>query len=450
MNPPAPKLSMKLFEAVCRSSPDVIVIASESGTILFVSDHCRNLLGYEAAELLGMSVETLVPNEIEHHQQMRAGYNSEPKRRPMGSRPFLRAVHKSGVEVPVDISLSPIPPIDGHTGGLVQAVMRDAGPRWTLQKEMLVQSVAMDAAANGIVITDRSGTIRWVNPAVTRITGYGSDELIGAHTRIFKSGLHDEAFYDGLWQTISAGRPWFGSMANRRKNGSIYYEEQHIAPVRGDTGEITHFIAIKQDVTERLRAERELEERNRELQQRVVEIEGLHRQLVEQAIRDPLTNLFNRRYLDEMLEREVARAIRYQTPLSAVLLDVDHFKDVNDLAGHAAGDAILVGLAGLLKSMFRAVDIICRYGGDEFVVVLPGAALHDAVRRAEDVRTAFATLRATVDSAAIVPPCSLSLGVAQFRTGEESAQALIERADQALYEAKHLGRNRTVPAGETP
>lgn len=238
----------------------------------------------------------------------------------------------------MDIALSPLPPVPGW-GRLVQAVVRDTLPRWSVQQDLLVQSVAMDAAANGIVISGVTGVIEWVNPAVTRMTGYQSGELIGRHTRILKSDRHDSGFYRTLWQTVLAGQTWFGEIANRRKDGTICYEEQHIAPVMDDNGRLAHFIAIKQDVTARKQAETELHEANEELTRRLAEIGALHQQLREQSVRDPLTNLFNRRYLDETLKREVIRGQRDALDLALIVIDVDAFKRVNDTTGHAARNA---------------------------------------------------------------------------------------------------------------
>lgn len=262
-------------EAILQSSPDVIVIVDELGRIVFISGRCLDLLGYDPQELLGKNVEQLIPASLhKQHMDMRDIYRLNPLPRAMGRRPVLSAQHKSGARIPVDISLSPLPTVAGMEG-LVQAVIRDALPRWNTQLDLLVQSVAMNAAANGIVLTDTKGVIQWVNPAVTRITGYTNSELIGKTPSMFKSGQHDPAFYQNLWETVMAGKTWFGEIINRRKDGSFYYEEQHIAPVRNEEGQIARLIAIKQDVTARKLAEKKLQEANRQLQKQVAEIERL-------------------------------------------------------------------------------------------------------------------------------------------------------------------------------
>lgn len=429
-----------LYEALVQSSPDAVVVVAADGFIVFVNDRCADLLGYERGELLGQKVEKLLPDRHAEHAELREKYLRRPAMRPMGNRPVLSARHRSGHPVPVMIALSPLRVGDEV---LTQAVLRDAMPRWQVQQDLLVQSVAMDAAANGIVITDVEGVIEWVNPAVTRMTGYAAGELVGQHTRILKSGVHDAAFYRELWETVAAGKTWFGSMVNRRKDGSSYHEEQHIAPVLADDGKITHYIAIKQDVTDREMAVRDLEQAHQELKRQLKEIETLHEQLREQAIRDPLTDLFNRRYLVETLRRELARARREKTPLCVVAIDVDHFKQLNDTLGHKAGDDALVLLAEQLTDSIRESDVACRLGGDELLVLLPGAPLAVAEQRAAMWREQFVEQQETLWAGLDGVRCTLSIGVTALRDGE-SAQVLLERADQLLYDAKRGGRDRVA------
>lgn len=435
-------VSLPLIEAIVRSSPDVIVVVDDGGRIAFVSERCRALLGFMPEELLGQPVEVLVPDGHRHHAEMRTAYQANPAAKQMGRRPVLTARHKSGAPIPVEIALSPLPSVPGY-GPLVQAVIRDAMPHWLVQREKLLQSVAMDAAANGIVITDARGVIEWVNPAVTRITGYSSGEMVGQHTRLLKSGEHDDDFYKELWQTVCDGRTWFGEIANRHKNGTVYYEEQHIAPVRGEGGSITHFIAIKQDVTARRTAEAKLSAANEQLQARLREVEALQRQLREQAIRDPLTHLFNRRYLSETLRREVTRALRDHLSLSVIAIDLDHFKAINDGEGHAAGDAVLQVMGQLLTRATRESDLACRLGGDEFLVVLPGSTQEVARKRAEILRATFFESQAERSGSSRPETPSLSIGVTELRP-DDTVDSLLSRGDNALYEAKRTGRNRVV------
>jgi diguanylate cyclase (GGDEF)-like protein len=160
-----------------------------------------------------------------------------------------------------------------------------------------------------------------------------------------------------------------------------------------------------------------------------------------QSIHDPLTGLFNRRYMEETLEREVHRARRNARPMSVLMLDIDSFKQQNDAFGHEAGDAVLRELGALLKGSLRREDIPCRYGGEEFVLVLPEASLDGAARRAEQLREAVKRLRIPFRDRSI-GPITVSVGVAAFPDHGEDGHAVLQAADAALYEAKRAGRDR--------
>jgi diguanylate cyclase (GGDEF)-like protein len=164
-----------------------------------------------------------------------------------------------------------------------------------------------------------------------------------------------------------------------------------------------------------------------------------------QSIHDPLTGLFNRRYMAETLEREVHRVRRVGSPLGVLMVDVDGFKQQNDTFGHDAGDAILVELAGLLQRSLRKEDIACRYGGEEFVLVLPDAALENASRRAEQLREAVRRMRVSHRDT-LLGPITVSIGVAAFPIHGSDGASLLKAADMALYEAKKGGRDRVTLA----
>ena len=195
---------------------------------------------------------------------------------------------------------------------------------------------------------------------------------------------------------------------------------------------------------------RELRESQRSLSARLEEIERLQAELREQALRDPLTGLYNRRHLDAQLPELLAQAARQAEPLSVLILDLDHFKQVNDLHGHQAGDEVLRHAARQITRHTRASDLVCRYGGEEFVVVLPGVAPAQAAERAEALRAALEVVPARFGALAL--PLTASFGVAGLSKEADNSDRLIGAADRALYEAKAQGRNRVVMArqGEPP
>ena len=435
-------LSGALFDA----SADAIVVVGGDGTIVLANAACKELLGYQPSALRGKPVEILVPARYPRHQALRAEFIRHARPRPMGLGLSLTVRHADGREIPVDISLSPL-----EVGGrkLVAAVLRDLRGRAEGPDALRIQATALRSAANGIVITDRTGTIVWVNPAACAITGYAPDELVGAHTRLLKSGEHSPDFYSELWQSVTNGETWSGTIVNRRKDGTLYHEEQTIAPVQDAGGKVTHFVAIKADVSARRQAEEALSAAHRELAARVAEIESLNEQLRERAIRDPLTGLHNRRYFEETAGRDAARAVRTGEPLAVLVIDIDHFKTVNDKHGHAAGDLVLRVLAEILTAGVRDSDLVCRIGGEEFVVLLPGAAMEVALERAEAVRAEFAATPIDPGDGSEIRS-TVSVGVAVFRGEGESHEAALGRADAALYQAKRAGRNRVVAVADAP
>jgi diguanylate cyclase (GGDEF)-like protein len=198
----------------------------------------------------------------------------------------------------------------------------------------------------------------------------------------------------------------------------------------------------QKELAQHREAQAALERANEQLQAQIHQIEALQVELREQAIRDPLTGLFNRRYLKETLQREIARARREDLPIGIMIMDIDEFKNVNDVYGHNAGDRMLQAMGEMLKTNIRAEDIVCRYGGEEFVIVMPGASLGVAYERAELLRQNFEQMWVPYEGELL--HATISLGVAAYPIhGTDGEDALI-RADRALYQAKQAGRNRVV------
>jgi diguanylate cyclase (GGDEF)-like protein len=189
----------------------------------------------------------------------------------------------------------------------------------------------------------------------------------------------------------------------------------------------------------------ELEVRTRnmlKLRARALALAEANARLQELATLDALTNVYNRRHFLELAHKEFARARRYQTLLSVIMLDVDHFKRINDSHGHAGGDEVLKALAQICRREIREIDVFGRLGGEEFAICLPGTPLRDAQQVAERLRCAIATATVPVESAQAT--FTVSLGVAEFRDEDKDFAALLRRADLALYEAKEMGRNRVA------
>ncbi|MEW5941066.1 MAG: diguanylate cyclase, partial [Chloroflexota bacterium] len=341
----------------------------------------------------------------------------------------------------LDVRIIPLRDREGKMIGRL-ATWYDITNQKQAEEDMRLFRYAVEQNPSAIMITDPEGRIEYVNRQFTNLTGYSLEEVRGKTPRILKSGETPSEKYDVMWETVKGGQTWTSEIINRKKNGELYWADELIAPVQDSKGVVTHFIAMQQDITLRKHNESELMVANTRLKMNLSEIERLHAQLREESIRDGLTRLFNRRYMEETLEREISRAERESRPISAVMMDVDLFKSINDAYGHQAGDNVLQTLGSLLLENTRVGDIACRYGGDEMVVLMPDATLEVALRRAEEWRAAFSLLDFTFGSAAI--KTSLSLGVASFPNHARAPIELLVAADKALYRAK-TKRNCVVP-----
>jgi diguanylate cyclase (GGDEF)-like protein/PAS domain S-box-containing protein len=212
-----------------------------------------------------------------------------------------------------------------------------------------------------------------------------------------------------------------------------------VTPIYNRLSALEGRVIVARDITERKALENKLKEVNISLQNQLNENESLRAKLQEQAIRDPLTGAFNRRYFSEALDQEAARSVRENAPFSILILDVDHFKQFNDTYGHKCGDIVLQSLANFLNENTRQGDIVCRYGGEEFVILMTDVASDDAYKRAELFRKQFEETAIEYDGKKL--KCTFSAGVASYPAHADSGETLLSLADQALYRSKANGRN---------
>jgi diguanylate cyclase (GGDEF)-like protein len=219
------------------------------------------------------------------------------------------------------------------------------------------------------------------------------------------------------------------------------YLEMIIYPIKQTPDEITGYVLTIRDVTVQNKANQALLIAYEKLEKQLAENKNLQEKLREESIRDPLTNLYNRRYFYEALSRELQRAERDGQTVGIIMLDIDHFKRINDTYGHDAGDTVLRAVGAFLQHNTRGADIACRYGGEELTLVLPGASLADTQQRAEVLRAGIQALVVQHNGQALAQ-VTISLGVAVFPEHSVLADDIIRAADQALYQAKRNGRNR--------
>jgi len=310
---------------------------------------------------------------------------------------------------------------------------------WRLKLLDLVlvpREVIVERMADGLIVLDSSARILEINPAAVRLLDLAEVPAPGT--------LALEVFADWPQSGRDAVSAIYRQQASTLASpaGSLLRIERSLLEGAGD-GEARDLFMLR-DITGQVEAEQALQGAYADLQARLEEIENLHGELQEQATRDPLTGLHNRRYLAEELDRELSRAGRGRLPVSVIMFDVDHFKDVNDTYGHSAGDAMLCAIAAELLVGTRRGDIACRYGGDEFVVVLPDVTGELALARAEGWRTRLAKVMGSVEG--VHSRTTVSLGVATFPGNGSTIDALVSAADRAVYVSKEQGRDRVSVA----
>lgn len=318
----------------------------------------------------------------------------------------------------VEWSIAPVRAADGVVRHFV-SVQNDITARIAGEQERRLLLQALHASLDPILITDRDTRVVFVNDAFRHLTGYAADEILGQSARMLYPSHRDPMFYRNLRTSLREGKAFRATFTYRRKDGSPFYVEQSISPVLDGAGRITHYISTGKDVSERVERERHL---------------------LEIASRDALTGLYNRLAGTRMLEALIADAQAAGKPFSVILADLDHFKHINDSRGHQAGDDALIAVGGVLQAGIRGDDLAIRWGGEEFLVLAPGCALAQAMELAGRLRAGVA--RAGIPAAG---PVTVSLGVAQLAAGE-TAGALLQRADEAMYRAKSGGRNRVEAA----
>ncbi|MHB1619641.1 MAG: EAL domain-containing protein [Sulfuricella sp.] len=303
-------------------------------------------------------------------------------------------------------------------GRLIADLNRGLAELEKSQEKVRKLAMVVEGTGDSVVITDHNGIIEYVNPAFTKVTGYFFVEAVGQKPSMIKSGLTSPEYYQRLWKTLLAGEEWRGELLNRKKNGELFWESEVITALKNEAGEITHFIAVKEDVTERKSYESQLEH---------------------QANYDTLTELPNRNLSRDRLGQALSYARRHGRDLALMFIDLDHFKNINDSLGHNIGDLLLKQVSARLAGCVREGDTVARQGGDEFVVILSDVAAEEDISVVtRKILTAMAE-PFDIDGHELYVSCSI--GIALYPRDGEDAETLLKNADAALYRAKDLGRN---------
>ncbi|MDX8400028.1 MAG: diguanylate cyclase [Gallionellaceae bacterium] len=286
------------------------------------------------------------------------------------------------------------------------------------QDQLKLSAQVFINSAEAIVITDIDNNIMQVNRAFSEITGYSSEEVVGKNPRVLKSGEQGPEFYRDMWKILLEVGSWQGEVMDRRKNGEIYPKWLSIAVVRDDQGDVSNYIALFSDITER---------------------KASFDRVQHLAHYDALTNLPNRSLLDDHIDMTIAGAKRNHTNLALLFLDLDRFKDVNDTMGHHTGDMLLRGVATRLKQCVRESDTVARLGGDEFVVLLSNINDDkDAALVAQKIIDLISEPFMLDDYQANI---GVSIGISLYPQNGTDKFSLLKCADAAMYYAKDGGRN---------
>ncbi|WP_299197568.1 EAL domain-containing protein [uncultured Amphritea sp.] len=298
-------------------------------------------------------------------------------------------------------------------------VFNDATEQQNTTNTLKKLSMAVEQSPNVVVITDVSGQIEYVNPRFTDITGYYPEEVIGSNPRLLNSGETATEIYSDLWKTLLSGQEWRGVFHNKKKNGDLYWAEEVISPITNNFGEITHFIALQEDITEVRRISDEIDF---------------------QTTHDSLTGLLNRRQFENELTRIVSHAHKHHSHHVLCFIDIDQFKIVNDTCGHLAGDDLLRQISNLIRDKLRNRDTLARPGGDEFLILLENASLAQGERVVQMIMNDLKQFRFQWEDHNF--PVEISAGLAVIDRHTSSAIGAMQDVDTACYTAKDAGRNR--------
>lgn len=453
------RASEERYRLLADNVSDVIwVMDLASRRFTYVSPSVLQLRGYTPEEVMAMPVEAALTPEsaalVKSRMQAMLTEFAGGKSADLSAVVELDQPHRDGHTVNTEVMTRYLLDAQGRPATVV-GVSRDITQRkqQELQLRASEEHFRMLAENMGDIVwkADRQMRFTYINAADRRIRGFPREEVVGffiedaltpeGRTILAELVRSRRAAEDNGQKGLALSY----EIPMRHRNGGAVWIELSTMPTYNSAGEITGFQGMGRDISERKRRESELVQSHQFLESQLEEAAAERTVLQEQAIRDPLTGLFNRRYLNETLPRELSRAKREAYPVAVIMLDLDHFKRINDEYSHAAGDEVLRTLSALLTMGARDSDIVCRFGGEEFVVIMPGITAELALERVEGWRSELETVTVAYGEARI--GVTLSGGIAMFPDHGVSSDVLLARADEMLYRSKHDGRNRITVYG---
>jgi diguanylate cyclase (GGDEF)-like protein/PAS domain S-box-containing protein len=380
-----------------------------------------NIHGYSREDLIGTTLFSLLtPEGIEKVTKRYAESMEKEARgeRSGVSRYELRMRCKDGRYIWVETDVTPYRDENGAIIGYV-GMTRDVSRRREAEDAIRKLSTIVEQSPVSIIIIDREGIIEYVNPSFLAQTGYTPEEVLGKNPRMLSGSGQTEEFFAELRRCIQEGSVWRGELHSRKKSGALFWESVSISPIRNERDEITHFAAIMEDISEK---------------------KGLIEQLRQLAHHDALTGLPNRTLFSDRLNQALALAARDRYHVGLLYLDLDGFKEINDIHGHEAGDDVLRIVADRLTSCLRMSDTVARMGGDEFTIILATLSQRkDAAQVAEHILDVLSRPFTLPDGSST--RLGVSIGISAFPDDADNAENLLNCADAAMYRAKRNGKN---------
>lgn len=391
------------------SSIDGIHLMDLDGNLTDFSPSFLEMLGYDKEEARHLNMKDwdikFSPDDIQEHLQS------------LHDTPLtIETIHrrKDNTLLNVEITTKSII-LDGKY--YIYASSRDISQRKKNENELQKLSQAIEQSPNSIVITNLEGDIEYVNTAFTKTTGYSNEEAIGENARLLQSGKTPRITYETMWKQLIQGKNWNGEFINRRKDQTEYIEAIKTSPIFNSDGEITHYMAINEDITEQKKNE-----------ERIYRLANF----------DVLTSLPNRHRLEEQTAYAISLAKRQHGKLALLFLDIDHFKNINDSLGHSIGDFLLIELSKRFRSVLRKEDMVSRLGGDEFIFMLPNTDIKGVTYVARKLLMIISKPIIIQQNELIV---TASIGIALYPADGTNYESLSKNADAAMYRAKQEGRN---------
>ncbi len=410
-------VSDQRVRAIIDNASDGIITIDKNGIVESYNAAAERLFQYTANQVIGQNVKMLMPEpyKSQHDNYLSHCHNSVEHSYLEPGCKEVKGQRKDETCFPMELSLSKMTLGNEH---YYIGLVRDITLRKYAEIEMAKFSHAIEQTADNIMITDKNGLIEYVNTSFEETTGYKRHEVIGKASNIVKSGKMDKTFYLQLWEVLKQGKIFRNVFINKRKDGSLYYEEKTISPMRNNNSDITHYISSGKDITAHMHT---------------------HKQLQHLAHYDVLTSLPNRLLFTDRLAQAIKSASRSTGHVGLIYLDIDRFKNINDTLGHTTGDTLLRIIAERLRDILRDNDTTARLSGDEFAILLTGILDINVIPSIAN-KILFEISR-PIDINAHELFITASLGIAVYPNDSHDPQTLLEHADTAMHHAKQNGRN---------